>query len=212
MDKTGKCSAAHSWFKWQTFLKAKRNKLETFLEYLQNEQKINLTSSGNILEISLPKLLDMRDEYSRKSGHKSGHAPDNVAPEAETEAETENNSSSSIGDFQKVYDAGCEKFPELTTKNTSLITQWLNAGCIPELDILPEFVKNSGRTIRSWAYFTGGIMDAKATRETPLPKGQPHEITRSSSAYARQPTKYERSQAAVIAGLQQYEDSLKQQP
>lgn len=81
MDGTDKCSAEYSWVKWQSFLKGKRNKLETFLEHSQNKLKINLEQNGNILKISCPKLLELRDEYSRKSGHTPDTTPDNVAPE-----------------------------------------------------------------------------------------------------------------------------------
>lgn len=87
MDASDKCSAEYSWSKWQTFLKGKRNKLETFLVHLQNKQKINLEQTGNILRISCPKLLDLRDEYSRKSGQTPDKCPDKVAPEEYREEE-----------------------------------------------------------------------------------------------------------------------------
>lgn len=75
MDGSEKCSASHSVLKWQFFLKAKRKNLETFLVYLEEKRKISRKSTGNILEISAPILLNCRDDYSRKSGH----APNNVA-------------------------------------------------------------------------------------------------------------------------------------
>jgi hypothetical protein len=80
--------------------------------------------------------------------------------------------SSAATDFQKVYDAGSDAFPQLATQNTSAIHQWLNAGCSIELDILPELERQKGRQPRSWGYFTGGIMDAKATRERLPPVGK----------------------------------------
>lgn len=78
------CSTALPWSKWQEILKGKRKKLETFLEHLENKQKIFLKCSGNILEIGIPNLLKYRDEYQKKSGH----APDKLRPKS-TETETE---------------------------------------------------------------------------------------------------------------------------
>jgi hypothetical protein len=67
---------AYPWSKWQTILKGKRKKLETFLEHCQKKQKIflkhsqnipetNEESPGNILEISCPKLKEIKDNYTR---------------------------------------------------------------------------------------------------------------------------------------------------
>lgn len=65
MDTSDKCSAAYPWSKWQTFLKGKRKKLETFLVYLENKQEINLKQNGNILEIEIPKLAQLRDNHTK---------------------------------------------------------------------------------------------------------------------------------------------------
>ncbi len=75
MDETDNCSAEHSWIKWQSFLKGKRNKLETFLKHCQNEGKIKLEQTGNILKITCPKLLELRDKYT-KDLSASGKKPD----------------------------------------------------------------------------------------------------------------------------------------
>lgn len=66
MDTPGKCSASYSWVKWQSLLKGKRNKLETFLERCENESKLILKRSGNVLEIKCPKLLELQDNYLKK--------------------------------------------------------------------------------------------------------------------------------------------------
>lgn len=81
MDGTKRTSAAYPWSKWCLILRAKREKLGRFLEHLANQHRINLKQTGDILEISVPKLLKFRDEYSRKSGH----SPDKVAPDTETD-------------------------------------------------------------------------------------------------------------------------------
>lgn len=102
MDKSGKCSASYSWSDWQRFLKGKRNKLETFLVHCQNKRKINLKQTGNILEIECCKLLEFRDEYSRKSRQTPDTTPDKVAPDIrsktkEVEVEEEKKESKARG-------------------------------------------------------------------------------------------------------------------
>lgn len=88
MDKTNKCSVTYSWTKWQSLLKGKRNKLETFLERLGNEQKIKTKLNGNKLEISCPKLLKLRDNYT-KDLQASEQAPDPPPSKQEVEVEVE---------------------------------------------------------------------------------------------------------------------------
>lgn len=58
------CSASYPWSDWQTFLKGKRNKLETFLEHLENKQRIKRKLTGNILEIECSKMLEIKDNYT----------------------------------------------------------------------------------------------------------------------------------------------------
>lgn len=41
----------------------KRNKLETFLRCLRNQSQINYTRNGNILQIEIPKMLEIKDNY-----------------------------------------------------------------------------------------------------------------------------------------------------
>ena len=78
---------AYPWSKWQGILKGKRKNLEIFLEHCQSKGKIFLEHSGNIpgtnleqtwnkpetnrkssrniLEISCPKLKEIKDNYTR---------------------------------------------------------------------------------------------------------------------------------------------------
>lgn len=90
MDKTDKCSAEYSWKKWQTILKGKKNKLSTFLDHCENEGKISLELNGNKLRIECPKLLILRDEYSKKSGQVSGQVS-GEGPDQEAESKLEVN-------------------------------------------------------------------------------------------------------------------------
>ncbi len=92
MDKSDRCSASYPIQKWMLILSAKQKRVvELFVKVLQNFDKIQTKRSGNILEIICPKLLEFRDEYSRKSGQTPDTTPDKVAPEAEAEKESKIN-------------------------------------------------------------------------------------------------------------------------
>jgi hypothetical protein len=65
MDETDRCSVEYPIQKWLRILKAKRKKLDSFLVYSENKLKINTKQTGNILEIEVPKLVEIRDNYSK---------------------------------------------------------------------------------------------------------------------------------------------------
>jgi len=85
--KDGAPKAAYPWSFWRKKLKARQKPLEDFLTHLRDRGKIKtreveeklrrssgevevlLDFSQDILEIEIPKLLEIRDEYTRKSGH-----------------------------------------------------------------------------------------------------------------------------------------------
>ncbi len=75
LEKTGQTTVTIPWASWQSFLKGKRNKIETFLEYARNENKITSESNGNILEISVPKMLEKRENRGRKNTEKPAKPP-----------------------------------------------------------------------------------------------------------------------------------------
>lgn len=74
MDKTGKCSADLHMNDWGSLLRCKPNKLETFLTYVAYVSDLSWKRSGDVLEIKVPSLLKIKDEYARKSGQ----APDTL--------------------------------------------------------------------------------------------------------------------------------------
>jgi hypothetical protein len=112
-------------------------------------------------------------------------------------------SSAAIGDFRKVFDAGCEMFPQLASRDTHEIQKWIDAGCSVDLDILPALKRCIGRPLKSWVYFSSMIMDSKAHRETPLPKGNPHANTQRNTANGDKPNKSERARAALLRSAQE---------
>ena len=61
MDMTDKCFAEYSEKKWCYFLKAKRKQLSCFLVTCEKQLKINTQRTRNIIRISCPKLLKIKD-------------------------------------------------------------------------------------------------------------------------------------------------------
>lgn len=80
--KPGQFSTSYPMRKWQEKLKLSPKKLEKFLvfcaDFPQNSDgisKLLCKKTGKILEIGVPNLLKIKDEYSRKSGHSPDKLP-----------------------------------------------------------------------------------------------------------------------------------------
>lgn len=94
----------------------------------------------------------------------------NVTVTAQNRTDTEQNTTLSRSDFQKVYEAAIDLFPDLIAKNTAIIHQWLNGGCKPSL-IIEQMTLHKGKKIKSFEYFKDIIPNAKATAEAKMPAG-----------------------------------------
>ncbi|WP_029630206.1 hypothetical protein [Zavarzinella formosa] len=94
--------------------------------------------------------------------------------EAEAENEDDDMRASAKTPFERVYDYGCNLFPQLVTQATSVIHQWLDGGADIDLDIIPEIKRLHDKKIqpRGWGLFTQDIANSKLRRNTPLPKGE----------------------------------------
>lgn len=86
--KKDKWSVAHPWSKWQSILKGKRKKLETFLEHSEIVSRTNQKLIGNILEIEIPKLKELKDNYA-KDLQAAGNSTRARVPDTEAEEEGE---------------------------------------------------------------------------------------------------------------------------
>lgn len=89
--KKGNWSTRYSWSKWQTLLRGKRKKLETFLEHLENKTRINLEQNGNFLEIRINNLTKYCDNYTKDlqaSGNKLPSQEEEVEEDKEREEES----------------------------------------------------------------------------------------------------------------------------
>lgn len=87
---------------------------------------------------------------------------------------------------------------------SSEIAKWLQAGCDVDADVLPviKAAVAKGAVINSWKFFSQAIVDAKASRDTPLPsavvRGSHHETDRNRPA--RNLSIRERTLAAIERG------------
>lgn len=97
-------------------------------------------------------------------------------------------------DFQRVYDYGCDLFPQLCVKNPSAIHNWLNNGIDADLDIIPEFNACRGQEVEGWGWFTIAVKKAKKARTAVIPE---EKEKRSSGVKTFQQMKKERSEEAI---------------
>lgn len=146
MDKTNKCSVVYSWVKWQTILKGKRNKLETFLKQLENESRIITKQTGNVLEIKIPKLLKYRDEYSKKSGQEKDKDSPSVRRKIQnTETET---------DIPPYREAGLSVISQDYQPSDTILARAKMSGCkIPTPDDINIFISHylaEGKPQQNW--------------------------------------------------------------
>lgn len=90
---------------------------------------------------------------------------------------------------------------------SSEIAKWLKDGCDIDADILPviEAAVAKGAVVSSWKFFSQSIVDAKASREAPLPAPVPKGVTTHAAdrnRTARYPTKHDRLQSVVARCLE----------
>ena len=120
MDKSDRTSATYPWSKWQALLTVRRQLLGRYLVAIEQLGRIQVTSTGNLLTINIPKLLKMRDEYSKKSGQ----TPDNVRrKEVDTEADTETEKNKHTGadaPLSVTFGLFWEQYPRKTARATAL--------------------------------------------------------------------------------------------
>lgn len=70
-------TVSHDLSTWAQILRTKSDSAEILLGFCSDSALIVLGHSGNDITISIPKLLEIRDEYSEKSGHGRENVPTN---------------------------------------------------------------------------------------------------------------------------------------
>jgi hypothetical protein len=75
MDKTDKCSVEYPISKWCAILSTKPNHLAWFLELTEMCLHTKIEVNGNMVRITIPNLLEIRDEYTSKSGQCRDNVP-----------------------------------------------------------------------------------------------------------------------------------------
>lgn len=193
MDETNRCEVEFPISYWRKITGLSPKKLQTFVEFLSEVCDFSVKSTEKTLKIGCAKLLKIRDNHTKnlqvtykqelelevdiEATHDKARATNKIKKPPPEKIETEKINET---DFQKIYDAGCELFPNLAPADTSSIHAWIKSGCDPCLDVIPTLKRFAGRNITTWKYFTNAIADAKATRLTPMPEGKPHAATSQS--------------------------------
>ncbi len=149
-------------------------------KYVEDKRNKNVTAG----KASALKRHETRSTYVPTEGQ---HKPNEPHPTPPSIGSSYSDSAvlKDGGTFRKIYEFGVNLFPSLAPKNTSEITKWVAAGCDPDLDVYPTMRQATGRDIRSWNYFTGAIMDAKASRQAPLPAGTARSAQPEKKSHAR---------------------------
>ena len=84
MDESNRCCATYSWSKWRQKLKTNKPKLRRFLTIVEDNRKFHVTIVEDKLKIEIPKLLELRDNYT-----KNLQATDKKLASKEVEVEVE---------------------------------------------------------------------------------------------------------------------------
>jgi len=129
------------------FFGCKKNKLRTFVEHLQNETQIICKCNGNIIEIEIPKLLEIKDNHLRNLQVISKSlASIEVEEEVEVEEDKEEDSLEPVEPAPKPSPVlltfpthGKEKLWDFTEEQATYLRE-----AFPALDVLAEARKALG--------------------------------------------------------------------
>lgn len=75
MDGSDRCEASYSIKTWCRKLGVRTKKFDRFLAVVQQELNFHVEKSDKSITVRIPKLLSLRDEWSRKQSGNSGAAP-----------------------------------------------------------------------------------------------------------------------------------------
>jgi hypothetical protein len=183
MDKTDVASVELPIKTWQRLTGFYPKKLQRLLNVLQKFDQCSVNVTGKYIKVDVPKLLKIRDEYSKKSRQ-------TPSQETETDKDKEIDDVVSARDpfqnnTQDVSSASCESMTDFARMsstlqktinagiplNTSRLHAWIAGGCDFELDILPTVTRiMAGRSDppSSLNYFERAIITAKNERLRPV--------------------------------------------
>lgn len=166
-------------FKWS------KSSVDRFLDKLAKWDMIGTANGTGQLVVTIrnySRYQDAQQESGTPQTPKAGHERDKeeinktikqVSGVVDARADTA---------FRKIYDAGCEAFPQLATRHTEIINRWIAEGADPERDVLPIIKNAVGVDVRKWEFFTYSVMGAIAARTKPLPEGKAHAAHNRKSA------------------------------
>lgn len=158
---------------------ASDNKTRACKRYIRRAAYLHSEPDFNpLVDIGFIEIIDEKGNLASNPLALASNLQADARPETETEEESihkvqpcTKTARTADARFRKIFDYGTEIFPALASRRTAIISQWLAAGADVNQDILPEIARAQGREVRSWEFFTGAVMDAKASRERPLPNG-----------------------------------------
>lgn len=178
MDATDRCEVEYPTAYLARICGISARKLVGFVQDLREIRAIDAEVCAKTCKIKIPKLLEKRDEHTRKLRSKTGATPEQDK-EQDKEVEEEvvdsgNASAPAESSFAEASKAINEKLMPLTAKplNTSIVHSWLNAGADLHLDILPTIttlLASMSDPPTSLKYFDRAVLQAVANRKT-IPK------------------------------------------
>jgi hypothetical protein len=132
-----------------SFLGCKRNKLDSFLKHLQNDCEMKLTRNKNIIEIEIPKLLRIKDNYLNDLEETSKKLP-SIEVEEDVEVEEDINTIRSESLEKSIIERwntfasenGIPQVSKLTDRRRSAIAQRLKEKEF-DLDLILKTAKES---------------------------------------------------------------------
>jgi hypothetical protein len=160
MDETNRCHAEYPVDKWKRLLSIKQEKfLKLFLNFCQTSSKLSVNFSETFIKVECAKLLELRDEHTRKLRSKSGVTPDKVAQDLRIknkDIEYNKTTTTISRSFSKeCYEYIVGIFPNLMAKNQSPIMQWEAMGFeVAKVKDAIDQIKAQGATPDSFGYFT----------------------------------------------------------
>jgi len=130
MDKTDRCFARYSVKVWANSCKVSAKKFQNLIRFLEKKNKFSLKFEGKFLTIECKKLLEYRDEYSKKAKKEEAKNPDNVqaragqTPLQDTETDTETDTELKIitlrTDFPCQFEEFWSAYPRKESKKKAL--------------------------------------------------------------------------------------------
>ena len=149
MDETNKCEVRYHIKKWAGLLHVDRRTLAKYLQTFDNLTLLVLHDCDNFVTIKIPKLLKLRDNYT-----KDLQAPKKKTTKQEVEVEVEEEEDHTGGALlAKIIELVKPDFPMLTPSQLKALKDWIGKGKTLK-DIQNALIKTAGsqRSATRWGW------------------------------------------------------------